>query len=97
MKYIIKELIIGEDEEMGIQAVSLVDEPAILENFVYFNDEVKLGRLSDKEIKLRDESEDSQNNTLKLVTKGLPISRGEQINTKRTLSSEKSIASLAIF
>lgn len=46
---IIKEFIIGDDEDMGVQATSLVDEPAILENFEFFN-KVKMGRLKDKEV-----------------------------------------------
>lgn len=41
--YIIKELTFDEnDEKNGIQAVSLVDEPAIEENFIYFNKDVKI-------------------------------------------------------
>lgn len=40
---IIKELIIDDnDERSGIRAVSLVDEPAIEENFLFFNKDVKI-------------------------------------------------------
>jgi len=43
MNYIIKELVLNEDrEESGIHAVSLVTDPAIMENFVYFNKDVKI-------------------------------------------------------
>jgi hypothetical protein len=38
---IIKELILEEDNEMsGVHAISLVDQPAILSNFIYFKDEM---------------------------------------------------------
>lgn len=41
--YIIKELIIDEDnEESGISAISLVDDPAIEENFLYFSKEKEI-------------------------------------------------------
>lgn len=47
---IIKELIIDENEELGVYAVSLVSKPAIKTNFEYFNEQqkVKLGRRQDK-------------------------------------------------
>jgi len=38
---ILRELIIEEDFD-GVQAISLVTEPAILKNFVHFNDEIQL-------------------------------------------------------
>lgn len=38
---IIKELIINEEDDLGVYAVSLVSNPAILSNFLYFSDELK--------------------------------------------------------
>jgi len=46
---IIRELIIDDDnDELGVYAVSLVSNPAIETNFLYFNKEIKLGRRSQK-------------------------------------------------
>lgn len=42
-KFVIKELILDEDDDMsGIQAISVVDDPAIKEDFVFFNNQVKI-------------------------------------------------------
>ena len=53
--FTIKELIIDDDLNLGIKAISLVDDPAIQENFLYFNKEVKMDfRTTEAGVSIRD-------------------------------------------